>query len=155
MVHAETVLLDQLLANANDESWYLSFEQVADGIAEADAVWKPDENSHSIVEIVQHLIYWNEAWQVRYEKNDVAAVPKIERNEDSFKYKEGSSYKELKEELLHVLLKWQHLLTAEKLEAEVPGYPVSAEWWGMIANLATHNAYHIGQIAYIKKIIKI
>ncbi len=66
MMEAKTILLDQLLANANDPSWYISFSEVVEGLSEAEAFWKPDSSSHSMVEIVQHLIYWNEIWQIRY-----------------------------------------------------------------------------------------
>ncbi|MFD1415044.1 DinB family protein [Oceanobacillus jeddahense] len=59
MPNAKTVSLDQLLANANDQSWYLSFEQAVEGITEGEAVWKPDANRHSIGELTYHLIYWN------------------------------------------------------------------------------------------------
>lgn len=62
MIGAKTILLDQLLANANDRSWYISFYEVVDGLTEEEAFWKPDDSSYSIAEIVQHLIYWNETW---------------------------------------------------------------------------------------------
>lgn len=57
MINAKTILLDQLLANANDRSWYISFDEAVDGLTEEEAFWKPDESSHSIAEIVQHLIF--------------------------------------------------------------------------------------------------
>ncbi|PEO24713.1 DltD domain-containing protein, partial [Bacillus wiedmannii] len=31
---------------------------------------------------------------------------------------------------------------------------VSAKWWEILANVTTHNAYHIGQIIYIRKLQK-
>ncbi len=69
MIDVKTVLLDQLLANANDRSWYVSFYEAVDGLSEKEAFWKPDGSSHSIAEIVQHLIYWNETWQLWYKEN--------------------------------------------------------------------------------------
>ena len=56
-----------------------------------------------------------------------------------------------KERLLTILLQWQCLLTKEKVESEVHGFQESAQWWGIWGNITTHNAYHIGQIAYIRK----
>jgi len=58
MVHAKDVLLDQLLANANDPSWYLPFSDSIKRLTEEQAFWKPNEESNSIAEIVQHLLYW-------------------------------------------------------------------------------------------------
>lgn len=154
MVHAKTVLLDQLLANANDRSWYMSFQDAVEGISEERAFWKPDEASHSIAEIVHHLIYWNEIWQKRYEKADVAVVKGIEENATSFLVTQETDFQALKKKLMDVLLHWQDIITEQQLEEGVSGFPVDTEWWGLIANATTHNAYHIGQIVYIKKMNK-
>lgn len=154
MSDIKTLLLDQLLANANDRSWYISFSEAVEGLAESKAFCKPDHSSYSIAEIVQHLIYWNETWQKRYKMNHVSAVPQIENNADTFRIRDNKSFLELKEELLKVLLQWQELIDSEQLSSDVNGFPVAAQWWGIISNTATHNAYHIGQIAYIRKLIK-
>lgn len=154
MVGAKAVLLDQLLANANDRSWYISFKEVSEGINEEEAFWKPDSESYSIAEMTQHLIYWNEVWQTRYEQSSAQAVPPIKDNADSFIVPKEKSFAELKERLLKVLLNWQTLITTEKLETNVAGFPVEAKWWELISNATTHNAYHIGQIAYVRKMKK-
>lgn len=153
MMEAKTILLDQLLANANDRSWYISFSEVVEGLSESEAFWKPDSSSHSIAEIVQHLIYWNEIWQMRYRENQVKA-PSQTNNANTFLVKDEVTFFELKEKLLHILLKWQELIEEEQLLSIVNGFPVKAEWWAIISNAATHNAYHIGQLAYLRKMEK-
>ncbi|MGO0129065.1 DinB family protein, partial [Bacillus cereus] len=45
-------------------------------------------------------------------------------------------------------------INEEKVESDVVGFPVSAKWWEVLANVTTHNAYHIGQIIYIRKLQK-
>ncbi len=107
MIGAKTILLDQLLANANDRSWYISFDEVVDGLTEEEAFWKPDDSSHSIAEIVQHLIYWNETWQLRYKENHVKAGSQINNNADTFHVRDKDTFFELKEKLLKILLQWQ------------------------------------------------
>lgn len=154
MVHAKDLLSDQLLANANDPSWYDPFSDSVKNLSEEQAFWKPDENCNSIAEIVQHLLYWNETWQTRYKKPHVNAVPSIGDNNKSFVIPENTDFTDLKERLLEVLLKWQELLTEEKLESEVNGFPVPAKWWEILGNVTTHNAYHIGQIIFIRKLQK-
>ncbi|GGP12904.1 DinB family protein [Oceanobacillus neutriphilus] len=155
MTHAKSVLLDQLLANANDQSWHLSFDQAVEGVTEKEAFWRPDTDSHCIAEITSHLIYWNRVWQTRYEQSNVQAVKALEDNADTFQVSSEQSFSDLKNDLLNILLNWQKLITGEqKLESIVPGFPVEAEWWNLISNAATHNAYHIGQIVYIRKMKK-
>lgn len=52
MVHVKDVLADQLLANANDPSWYMPFSDAVKDLSEREACWKPNEESNSIAEIV-------------------------------------------------------------------------------------------------------
>ncbi|WP_460326220.1 DinB family protein [Paenibacillus sp. YSY-4.3] len=154
MPHAKDVLADQLLANANDPSFYVPFSEAVANLSEEEAFWRPNDESNSIAEIVQHLLYWNETWQKRCEKSHVNAVAPIGDNNESFIVPENKRFADLKESLLEVLLQWQGLLTEEKVESEVNGFPVIAKWWGILGNISTHNAYHIGQIVYIRKLQK-
>lgn len=153
MINAKTILLDQLLANANDRSWYISFDEAVYGLTEEEAFWKSDESSHSIAEIIQHLIFWNETWQLWYKDNEVNTSAKT-NNDDTFLVRDEATFSELKEKLLQILLQWQELIEEEQLLSIVNGYPVKAEWWAIISNAATHNAYHIGQLVYIRKMKK-
>jgi uncharacterized damage-inducible protein DinB len=151
MTHAKDVLANQLLANANDPSFYIPFSESVANLSEEEAFWKPNNESNSIAEIVQHLLYWNETWQKRYEKSHMDAVAPIDDNNKSFIVPEGKSFADLSEGLLKILLQWQSLLTEEMVDNEVNGFPEIAKWWGILGNISTHNAYHIGQIAYIRK----
>jgi uncharacterized damage-inducible protein DinB len=152
MFHALDVLSDQFLANANDPSWYIPFSDSVENLSEEQAFWKPNEDSNSIAEIVQHLLYWNQTWQTRYQKSHVNAVPSIGNNNKSFIIPESHTFNDLKKLLLEVLLRWQGLLTEEKVESDVNGFPEQVKWWEILGNVSTHNAYHIGQIIYIRKL---
>jgi uncharacterized damage-inducible protein DinB len=152
MFHAIDVLSDQLLANANDPCWYIPFSDSVENLSEEQAFWKPNEDCNSIAEIVQHLLYWNQTWQTRYQKCHVNAVPSIGNNNKSFIIPENHTFNDLKKLLLEVLLRWQGLLTEEKVESDVNGFPEQVKWWEILGNASTHNAYHIGQIIYIRKL---
>jgi len=153
MFHAYDVLANQLLANANDPSWYVPLEVAVKGLSEEEAFWKVTEESNSIAEIVQHLLYWNETWQTRYKEASVQAVPPVDSNNNTFVVAEGKTFEALQKQLLEVLLHWQELIKKEQLEADVQGFPDS-KWWEVLGNVTTHNAYHVGQIVYIRKIQK-
>ena len=145
------VLADQLLANANDPSWYIPFSDAVKGLSEREAFWKPNEESNSIAEIVQHLLYWNSTWQTRYKESNVNAVPAIEIITKVLCFqiiKLSMNYGKTTKKLLQ----WKNLINEEKVESDVVGFPVSAKWWEVLANVTTHNAYHIGQIIYIRKL---
>lgn len=102
--HAKDVLVDQLLANANDPSFYVPFSEAVANLSEEEAFWKPNDESNSIAEIVQHLLFWNETWQKRYKKSHVNAVAPIGDNNASFIIPENKRFADLKESLLGVLL---------------------------------------------------
>lgn len=153
MVQAKEVLSNQLLANANDPSWYVTFTESVQGLSEDEALWKSDEDSNSIAELVQHLLYWNQTWQTRYREASVHAVPSVESNNLTFELPQGTSFEQLQTRLLEVLLDWQSLLTEAQLAEDVPEFPGS-QWWEIVGNVTTHNAYHIGQIVCIRKLQK-
>lgn len=152
MVHAKDVLANQLLANANDPSWHLPFIQAVEAVTEEEAFWKPGAGMNSIAELTGHLLYWNETWQSRYREGRVDAVPPIGDNNRSFVVPEGTAFSELRGSLLQVLLEWQTLVSEERLEEQVEGFPEPAAWWEIISNAATHNAYHIGQMVVMHKL---
>ncbi|MFJ7661123.1 DinB family protein [Lysinibacillus sp. NPDC097162] len=153
MFHLKDVLSDQLLANANDPSWYVPLTEAVKNLTEEEASWKVSEESNSIAEIVQHLLYWNETWQTRYKENSIHAVQAVGSNDSTFTISENKTFVELQQQLLTVLLYWQELLSEQQLESEVKGY-FNANWWQVLGNVTTHNAYHIGQIVYIRKMQK-
>ncbi|OKP83674.1 DinB family protein [Paenibacillus sp. P32E] len=153
MAQAKEVLSNQLLANANDPSWYVTFTESVQGLSEDEALWKVDEDSNSIAELVQHLLYWNQTWQTRYLEASVHAVPSVESNNLTFQLPQSTSFEQLQTRLLEVLLNWQRLLTEAQLAEDVLEFPGS-QWWEIVGNVTTHNAYHIGQIVFIRKLQK-
>lgn len=152
MTHVHELLSDQLLANANDPSFYLPFSHSVENLTDEEAFWKPSKECHCIAEIVQHLLYWNETWQRRFTDSSFHAVQSPENNDESFNVSENVSFKEIKERLLEVLLNWQNILSEERVQQDVNDFPVQAKWWEILGNITTHNAYHIGQIIYIRKL---
>jgi uncharacterized damage-inducible protein DinB len=91
MIHVKDILSDQFLANANDASWYRPFSEAVEDLTEEQAFWKPNENCHSIAEIVQHLLYWNQRWHTRYLESSIDTAPSIADNKDSFKIPENTT----------------------------------------------------------------
>lgn len=151
MFHTKDVLANQLLANANDASWYANFAEAVQGLSDEEANWKADKDSNSIAEIVNHLLYWNKTWQTRFVQGTIDAVPQAESNDSTFRAALAMPFHELQQLLLDVLLTWQEILTEEKLQSGIPGLEGSS-WWEAVGNVTTHNAYHIGQMVFIRKL---
>ncbi|MDR6549991.1 DinB family protein [Paenibacillus qinlingensis] len=158
LTSVKLVLLDQLAACHNDESWFKSSTKILSDISIDEAAWKAEDNSQSIWEITNHLIFWNEMWlnrfvkDVPFEESDIANIETF----DTRQYQDEEHWKASILKLSDGFESWREAITScedEKLEKRLPFY-FEAPWWGVISNLCIHNAYHIGQIMLLKKQIQ-
>lgn len=152
MTHVKALLINQFQANADDPSFYAPLSVALQNLTERDAELKVHPEAASILELTNHLIYWNRTWQHRYRNKDFKSVETID-NDDTFLSHDHSSFENKKKELIELLLSWDELLEETQLDDNVAGFPVDAKWWELISNAAAHNSYHIGQIVFIRKVI--
>ncbi len=148
-------ILDQLEVCRNAESWIKPLSIALENLSLEDIMWRQEESSHTIGEIVYHLYFYNERWLKRFKGEIPEEV--IESNASTFRGIENftiKSWLELVNRLDENLANWQKVImesTEAKLYEQIPNFPVDAEWWRALSNLCTHNVYHIGQIIYIRK----
>lgn len=152
MTHVRELLINQFHANADDPSFYAPLSVVLQGLTEQEADFKVHPEATTILELVNHLIYWNRTWQHRYKYKDFKSVETMDNDETFFNH-DRTSFENKRNELVELLMHWDELLDETQLDASVAGFPVDAKWWELISNAAAHNAYHIGQIVFIRKVI--
>ncbi|QSO51990.1 DinB family protein [Alicyclobacillus curvatus] len=156
---AKSVLLDQLGAIQDDPSWYVPLSVALDGLDASRADWKPGERDHSVREIMNHLVFWNERWLQHFNgktrsneiDNDATFTNLVQQSEPL----DELEWKTLVSRLNTILFDWRKTLgecTEEQLREPVPNVKFNAPWWAVISNLVTHNVYHIGQIVYVRKL---
>lgn len=149
----KAIFADQIALCHNEKGWFPTIQEALEGLSLEQAVWK-DNNQHSISELVSHLTYWNERHLKRFLGE---AVVTHHNNEATFEAAAAiatdAQWKESVERLYQVLADWKkQILECEeaKLDEPIPGEP-SATWWEMLSCLTTHNAYHLGQMIFIRK----
>jgi uncharacterized damage-inducible protein DinB len=148
-------LLDQLEVCRNVESWIQPLSAALENLSLEDISWRQNNFTHTIGEIVYHLYFYNERWLRRF-KGEIP-IEVIESNASTFREMENltrEDWQELVERLDENLANWQQAINEadeSKLYESIPNFPVDAIWWRALSNLCTHNAYHIGQILYIRK----
>ncbi|MGK7379576.1 DinB family protein [Planococcus sp. 1R117A] len=148
-------ILDQLAVCRNTDSWFKPLSKALEGITAEQAGWKPNGNSHTIAQIASHLLFYNERWIRRFDGEMIDDYP--ETNASTFENLNEPlevNWRKLAENIDQSLEKWQQAIkqtSEEKLHSNIPGFPEEAVWWEALSNLCTHNAYHIGQIIYIRK----
>lgn len=137
-----------------DEGWFRPYTEALKDLTEDQFNFKSDSRTHSIRELVNHLIFWNERWLLRIrnkEPNEFTG-----QNEKTF---EDNVANQTKDELVGRLFdnfnEWDIELkscTEEKMQEIVfPKTEYSGKWSSFISSLILHNAYHLGQIMMIRK----
>jgi hypothetical protein len=137
------VLLAQLKTTHNKEEWFAPLNVAIDGITADQANWKEKGADHSIAELTTHIIFWN---QQELSKFLDQPVPKFSGdNKETFAAVDQNSWPATVKKADSVMIGWENAIEAaneKKLEA----------WYEIIGHINTHNAYHTGQIVYIRKV---
>lgn len=137
-----------------EEGWFIPLGQALNDVSEEGFDFKPDERVHSIRELVNHLIFWNERWLSRMKGKEPGEF--TEKNELTF---EGTTKGQSKDQLIKRLLdnfdEWDKelsLCTEDKMNSLLfEGTDYSAKLSDFISSMILHNAYHLGQIMTVKK----
>lgn len=148
----KTILLEQLAATHNETNWFVPLRTAVDGLSAEYAVWKTANIDNSIAQIVYHLFFWNKRYLHRFKGLD---IPAMEGDNDStFVVPDTMSWEELGGAVDVVLTELsQAIAGADEQKLSQPVFPDrETTWLDVIANISIHNAYHIGQIVFLRKL---
>ena len=137
------VLLEQLRTTHDQEDWFVPASIAVAGLTADQAEWSPGKGSHSVGQLAYHLWYWNtrELADFRGEK-----LPPFDgNNNETFDNFTPAQWDDLVKKLNQVLTDWDKAVeTADDQKL--------AQNASLIAHVGAHNAYHIGQILYVRKL---
>jgi len=143
-----SILLAQLHSVHNKAEWFVPLNTAVAGLTPEQAKWVPSEaagkpGEHSVGQLAVHLAFWNERalTQLRGEK-----PPAFDGNNDeTFNAFDAATWTATVERLDRVMTgleDWVEHADEAKLNAAA----------STIAHIGTHNAYHTGQILYVRKL---
>lgn len=139
----KSILLEQLKTTHNVKDWFVPVNIALEGLTPEQAVWKDSSGNHSIVQLANHLIFWNQQQLAKFKG---LPEPKYSGNNDeTFSNLDKNGWDATVKKLDSVLTAWEKAIETtddKKLSA----------WYSAIAHIGTHNAYHTGQIIYIRKL---
>ncbi|WP_079710725.1 DUF664 domain-containing protein [Paraliobacillus ryukyuensis] len=135
-------LQSQLKATYNQNTWFVSLKSALHGLSEKEAMCKKQNQPHSITEIVQHLIFYNQLELERF--NHKKTYRDLPSTEQTFTYHHKESWLQKTVMLDAIFNAWDKAI-AEASEEKLN------EWQENLSYLTLHNAYHIGQIVLIRK----
>jgi len=136
------VLVEELHTTHDQQDWFVPASAAVAGLTADQANWSPGKGNHSVGQIAYHLWFWNsrELADFKGEKSPAFSG----NNDETFDNFNPAQWGDLVKKLNQVLTDWDAAVAAaddQKLAANA----------SLIAHVATHNAYHIGQILYVRK----
>lgn len=135
-------LIQQLKNSHSNEEWFVPIFPALNDVSAEQASWRDSSENHSIGQLVSHLAFWNERVLKSFQG---ATVPDFKgNNEITFKFlneKEWAASKNRLDSIQRLMVQVVEDASSEQLK----------EWNITINNLCMHNAYHTGQIIYIRK----
>ena len=139
----ETVLVNQLKTTHDKQDWFVPVNIALDGLTADQATSKDGSGNHSIGQLANHLLFWNERQLLKFKGQNPPAFSG--NNEETFNAFTKEQWNETVKKLNTVLTELEKII--EKADATS-----LKSWAETIANISTHNAYHTGQIVFIRKL---
>ena len=136
------VLLAELKSTHNSEEWFVPANIAVKGLTAEQASWKDDKGNHSVGQLAYHLVFWNRQSlaKLKGEKPEKFSG----NNEETFDSFDSKTWNETVQQLDQVLSdleKWVETADEARLKEAAQN----------LTHISTHNAYHIGQIIYVRK----
>ena len=141
----KSILLEQLKGTHDHEEWFVPVKIAIEGLTPEQAAWKDETENHSIAQLVNHLIFWNQQQLAKFREEKSPAFNGD--NKETFAGLDKTSWEASVKQL-------DDVLTALEKMIEGADEVKLAKWAPNIARISTHNAYHTGQIIYIRKMRK-
>ena len=137
----KSVLLAQLRSTHNKAEWFVPGNTAVEGFTAEQASWTDGKGNHSVGQLTAHLVFWNRRQLAKFKGEQPGGYSG--NNDDTFKF-DSAQWSALVRQFDQVMSDLENTLEAaddEKLKS----------WYADIAHIGTHNAYHIGQIIFVRK----
>jgi uncharacterized damage-inducible protein DinB len=142
-VTLRSIILEELRTSHNQKDWYVPANTAVEGLTPEQAAWRDGSGNHSVGQLANHLVFWNSRQLANLRGQPQA---KFSGNNDetfnSFDAKSWAATVKQLDEVLTGLEKTVETMDEAKLNASA----------SVLAHIATHNAYHVGQIIYLRKL---
>ncbi|HXY52318.1 MAG TPA: DinB family protein [Terriglobales bacterium] len=136
------ILLEQLRTTHNQKDWFVPVDLAVEGLTPEQASWTDGKGNHSIGQLANHLLFWDTDQLARFKGEP---PPKYSGdNNETFNNFNSKNWADTVHRLDEVLTEWEKAVeNADDAKLK--------EWASAIAKVGAHNAYHTGQIIYLRK----
>lgn len=137
------VLLEQLRTTHNVKDWFVPANVAVEGLTPQQASWTDGSGNHSVGQLANHLIFWNRQELAKFKGETPEKFSG--NNDETFNSFDAKKWADTIKQLDEVMTEWEKAVEAAddaKLE----------KWASAIAHVGAHNAYHIGQMIFVRKL---
>jgi len=135
------LLLAELRSTHNNADWFVPGNTAMKGLTAEQASWTDGKGNHSVGQIAHHLVFWNR-WTL--ERLNGSTEKYNGTNDETFYNFDSKTWNDTVrqfDEVMTDIEKWVETADEAKLKE-------SAQ---IITTICTHNAYHTGQIIYVRR----
>lgn len=139
----KTVLLNLMKTTHTIKDWFVPINVALEDVTAEQASWTDGSGNHSIAQLTHHLLFWNERLLISFMGDKPTEFSGD--NEETFEAADKEEWEAEIRKLDAIMTGWENAISAageEKLKG----------WYENLANISAHNAYHTGQIIYIRKL---
>lgn len=137
------ILLQSLRTTHNQKDWFVPVSTAVEGVTADQAKWQDKTGNHSVGQLTNHLAFWNAQVLAKLKGEKPPAYGGS--NEETFNSFDAKTWNETVKRLDTVLTDLEKLIeSADENKLK--------EWASTINHVATHNAYHTGQIIYVRRL---
>lgn len=148
-------IINNLETVNSGEPWFgRAVYEILDEVDESKVLIKPNNAEHSLLELLYHMITWADFTLKRIQKdkiNDLAAAEKLDWriiNPKIHTWKKGlAEFKAIHKKIIALLQKKKDSFLQEKVDYR------KYDFQFLLNGLIQHNIYHLGQIAYLNKLL--
>jgi uncharacterized damage-inducible protein DinB len=137
------VLLEQLHTTHDVKDWFVPIDVAVAGLTAEQASWKDGSGNHSVGQLTYHLLFWNRDQLAKFKGEPQEKFSG--NNEETFNNFDSKKWNDTVKQLDQVMAEWEKAVeTADEKKLEASA--------SIIAHIGTHNAYHVGQIIFVRKL---
>ena len=138
----KSILLEQLRSTHNKAEWFVPANTAVEGLTAEQASWTDGKGNHSVGQLANHLVFWNRRELAKFKGEPQAKFSG--NNDETFNNFDTKKWSDTVKQLDEVLTDLEKIVeSADESKLQ--------EWSSDIAHIGAHNAYHIGQIVFVRK----
>ncbi|HLH09121.1 MAG TPA: DinB family protein [Terriglobales bacterium] len=137
-----SILVGELRSTHNHAEWFVPIDVAVSGVTAEQAAWTDGKGNHSIGQLTYHLLFWNRRALAEFKGENPGKFGG--NNDETFTNFTAAQWAATVQQLDQIMSEWEKAVQTaddQKLQKEA----------STIAHIATHNAYHIGQIVFVRK----